>query len=129
MPSPSAEKYDALIDSCQGGIAPIVKSIVYRRSVELYYLFLKNETSVGDWKSQAIRSASSVGANLCEGFGRGSVGQRVQFYKIARGSAYETVHWANLVENDRENILEKALNLCTLIDLELQMSAQEAKEI
>lgn len=125
----SPEKYDAIIEACDSGISPIVKSIVYRRSVELYYLFLKNETTTGDWKSQAVRSASSVGANLCEGFGRGAGGNRINFYKIARGSAYETVHWANLAENDRNNLLEKALEVSALMDMELQMSAREAQEI
>jgi len=126
---PTTEKYDDLLDVCDDGIAPIIKSVVYRRSVELYYLFLKNESTIGDWKSQSIRSASSIGANLCEGFGRGGIGQRIQFYKIARGSAYECVHWANLAESDRENLLKKALEVCALMDLELQTSVRKAQDI
>ena len=126
---PASEKYDDLLESCDGGISPIIKSVIYRRSIELYYLFLKNESTVGDWKSQAIRSASSIGANLCEGFGRGGLGQRIQFYKIARGSAYETVHWANLAESDRENLLKKSLEVCALMDLELQISVRQAQNI
>lgn len=125
----NSEKYDAIIDECDGGIAPIVKSTVYRRSIELYFLFLKNETTTGDWKSQAVRSCSSIGANLCEGYGRGAGGNRINFYKIARGSAYEVAHWANLAENDRDNLLKKSLEVCALMDLELQMSARQAQDI
>ena len=40
--------------------------------------------------SQIRRSANSVSANIAEGFGRKSLKEKVQFYSIAKGSAYET---------------------------------------
>lgn len=40
--------------------------------------------------SQIRRSASSISANLSEGFGRQSNADKAHFYVIARGSAYET---------------------------------------
>jgi len=123
------ERYDAIMDSCFGGVAPIVQSEAYKVSVELYFLFLNTENTFADWKSQACRSASSVGANLCEGYGRGTPGQKTNFYKIARGSAYECVHWANLGETEREPLLKKALTLATLVDKELMAVAREAQDI
>jgi four helix bundle protein len=124
-----SEKYDALMDSCFGGITGIVQTPLYKKSVELYFLFLNSENTFADWKDQACRAATSVGANLCEGYGRGTPGQKTQFYKYARGSAYECVHWANLGEKQRESLLNKALELASLMDSELMSVAREAQEI
>ena len=42
---------------------------------------------------QIVRSADSVGANIAEGYGRGSYQDNRRFVRIARGSLYETRHW------------------------------------
>src|SRR6266496_5482163 len=42
---------------------------------------------------QMIRAADSIGANLAEGTGRGSVKDNRRFIRMARGSVYETQHW------------------------------------
>ncbi|OUL35452.1 hypothetical protein BV372_11455 [Nostoc sp. T09] len=42
---------------------------------------------------QIVRSADSIGANIAEGFGRGSYQENKRFVKIARGSLNETQHW------------------------------------
>jgi four helix bundle protein len=42
---------------------------------------------------QLVRSADSVGANIAEGAGRGSIKDNIRFVKIARGSLFETKHW------------------------------------
>jgi four helix bundle protein len=42
---------------------------------------------------QTIRSSDSIGANIAEGSGRGSVMDNRRFARVARGSLYETKHW------------------------------------
>ncbi len=42
---------------------------------------------------QIIRSADSIGANIAEGSGRGSIPDNRRFVRMARGSLYETKHW------------------------------------
>lgn len=41
-------------------------------------------------KSQIRRSANSVSANIAEGFGRKTYKDKIHFYVMARGSAFET---------------------------------------
>jgi four helix bundle protein len=42
---------------------------------------------------QMVRSADSIGANIAEGSGRGSLVDNRRFVRMARGSLYETLHW------------------------------------
>jgi four helix bundle protein len=42
---------------------------------------------------QLVRAADSVGANIAEGYGRGSYQDNRRFVRVARGSLYETRHW------------------------------------
>ena len=42
---------------------------------------------------QIVRSADSIGANISEGSGRGSLQDNRRFVRMARGSLYETFHW------------------------------------
>jgi len=55
---------------------------------------------------QVIDSSSSIGANIAEGYGRGSNPDRARFAKISRGSLFETNHWIN--KTHRLNILSKS---------------------
>ena len=43
--------------------------------------------------SQYVESSNSIGANISEGYGRGSFADRSRFAKISRGSLFETIHW------------------------------------
>jgi len=42
---------------------------------------------------QMVDAADSVGSNISEGTGRGSLLDNRRFIRIARGSLYETKHW------------------------------------
>ena len=42
---------------------------------------------------QLVNSADSIGANLAEGYGRGSHADNRRFVKISRGSLFEVKHW------------------------------------
>ena len=46
---------------------------------------------------QLIRSASSIGANIAEGYGRNNPKEYKQFLGIARGSALETEYWLEIL--------------------------------
>src|SRR5512138_3896155 len=42
---------------------------------------------------QIVRAADSIGANISEGSGRGSLQDNRRFVRMARGSLYVTIHW------------------------------------
>jgi four helix bundle protein len=42
---------------------------------------------------QLVRAADSIGANIAEGLGRGTLSDQRRFFLIARGSLLETEHW------------------------------------
>ncbi len=47
--------------------------------------------------SQLIRAASSIGANIVEGYGRNNPKEYKQFLGIARGSSLETEYWLEIL--------------------------------
>src|SRR6266568_7692587 len=42
---------------------------------------------------QVVRTADGIGANIAEGYGRGSYQDNRRFIRYGRGSLYETRHW------------------------------------
>lgn len=56
--------------------------------VELWKPFARD--TVG---KQVVRSADSIGANIAEGYGRGTPADNRRFVRTARGSLNETQHW------------------------------------
>lgn len=55
---------------------------------------------------QLLRAIDSVGANISEGYGRGSKIDNARFVKIARGSLFETKHWLTI--SHRRKLLSDA---------------------
>jgi four helix bundle protein len=53
--------------------------------------------------SQLVRAIDSVGANLSEGYGRGSKIDNARFVKIARGSLFESKYW--LVQANKRKLI------------------------
>lgn len=64
------------------------------------YLVTKNfpKDEIFGITSQIRRSASSISANIAEGFGRATVADRLNFLSIARGSLLETRNFIYLAE-------------------------------
>jgi len=60
---------------------------------------------------QIVRSVSSIGANIVEGYGRNNPREYRQFLGIARGSCFETEYWLEVLQ-DSTNI--PAVNLVEL---------------
>lgn len=77
--------------------------IVYQKAKKLTVDIIKyfSKSSVSKSKEflfgQLFRAISSVGANLAEGFGRNYSGSFRQFVGIARGSAFETEYWLEVM--------------------------------
>ena len=63
---------------------------------DIYNQTPKRHFSIAD---QFIRSADSIGANIAEGYGRGSDREKRQFAYIARGSLYETRYWSERIQS------------------------------
>ncbi len=65
---------------------------------------------------QIIRAADSIGANIAEGTGRGSIQDNRRFIRMARGSLYETQHWLRraykraLLTKDQVELLRSTMN-------------------
>ena len=66
---------------------------------------------------QYINASDSIGANISEGYGKGSFADRSRFAKISRGSLFETRHWTNksyrrkLISNQEFNELNDIIEV------------------
>ncbi len=72
---------------------------VWRLSDELFIMLYKDSKKFPKDRtaeiitSQAIKSVSSISANIAEGSGRGSKKEFIRFLKISRGSLTESQNW------------------------------------
>ena len=64
---------------------------------------------------QLVNSADSIGANLAEGYGRGSHADNRRFAKISRGSLFEVKHWLRRAHKRSLLSEEEILNLQELV--------------
>ena len=65
---------------------------------------------------QLVRSTDSIGANIAERSGRGSVADNRRFVRLARGSLYETKHWLRRAFKRKLLTSEETDSLKQLID-------------
>jgi four helix bundle protein len=65
---------------------------------------------------QVVRAADSVGANIAEGSGRGSVAENRRFAKIARGSLFEVKHWIRLAATRNLLSAKEKQNIETILN-------------
>lgn len=67
---------------------------------------------------QIVKAADSIGANISEGTGRGTLEDNRRFIRMARGSLYETKHWLRRAYK-RDLLAEKQIALLKPIISEL----------
>jgi four helix bundle protein len=72
-----------------------------------------DRTSVG---GQLIRAADSIGANIAEGYGRGSPKDNHRFVRIARGSLNETIHFLRRAYRRKLISKEQSVAIKALLD-------------
>ncbi len=84
---------------------------VYKISLEISdkiwnLVILWDNFSRNNIGGQLLRAIDSVGANISEGYGRGSKIDNARFVKIARGSLFEVKFWLTL--SNRRKLLSDA---------------------
>ncbi len=89
------------------GVSDIVWKIVAK-----WNWFAK--TTIG---SQWVNATDSIAANIAEGFGRFHKKDKQKFYYNARGSAFESLHWAKKAQ--QRNIITNEESMQILKELEL----------
>lgn len=65
---------------------------------------------------QLVRACDSIGANIAEGYGRGSYQDNRRFVRIARASLYETQHWLRRAYRRKRLTEEQTARLKPLLD-------------
>ncbi len=58
---------------------------------------------------QFVKSVDSIGANIAEGYGRYHYLDKIKFYYTARASLFESIHWAELL-NERGLLKDEIFN-------------------
>lgn len=120
METARRNKLEAIRVSCEAGIGAVLSHPIATVALELL-----DEISValmdyefGDpantIRTQVLRSAGSVAANIAEGIGKAYEDDKRRFFLQARGSAYETVIWLRALA--RHDLFNRYIDLCNAID-------------
>lgn len=75
------------------------KSKLLTRNVIQIFEMLPKTKTIDIIQYQIVRSVSSIGANIVEGYGRNSPREYKQFLTIARGSCFETSYWLEILQD------------------------------
>ena len=78
---------------------------VWKAAVELYSIVVSSTEGLyrqnrGYLADQIRRAALSISANIAEGAGRGGARESKQFFNIAKGSVYEVVSVAYIINEE-----------------------------
>ena len=94
---------------------------------------LPNDRSADSIGRQLIRSGSSIAANIAEGYGRYSQGAYRNHLSIARGSAFESESWIDLLiesgyvnKGTGDNLLSQCTELQKLLTYRMKALEQRA---
>ena len=113
--------YEDWVDAVPANITgdPLWKIEAYRLALFIADLGWHDVTKLSRDKrmlevsNQLYRALGSIGANISEGSGRGSLQDNRRFVRMARGSLYETIHWL------RQSYLRKLLTQSQVKELRL----------
>jgi four helix bundle protein len=71
--------------------------VVYQKALEIsdlgWEIYIQIPRKFYQLSGQFITAVDSIGANIAEGYGRGSYKDRKNFLLISRGSLYESAFW------------------------------------
>jgi four helix bundle protein len=95
---------------------------IYQVAIEIsdtsWNIYCEIPKRLNDLSGQFIRASDSIGANIAEGYGRGTFKDRKHFLIIARGSLKECMYWLNLLIKRNLISVETGQKMQSLLDLE-----------
>lgn len=94
--------------------------LVARRVISLCRKLPHDQTS-NILAKQIIRSATSIGANIAEGYGRYKGKEYERFLQIALGSSQETEHWLILISDEFPVVSNNSLETMALTQEVIKM--------
>ena len=97
------------------------KSYLAGRKVIALCRLLPKDTISLIISKQIIRSATSIGANIAEGFGRYKGKEYERFLQIALGSAQETEYWLLLISDEYPQIRKQCIEPQLLVQEAIKM--------
>jgi len=109
---------------------------VYKRALgfsKKNFSITREINSQFSWCDQLCRASSSIALNLAEGSGRWHIKEKINFYYIARGSAFECVPLIDLgvelkflTEGQKDELREDLSAICQMLTKLIQSQKKEA---